>query len=347
LSVDERARFTPVPAHAERILDLLRRYYPGQTEETCHQALAAMYGHGSWSALEAAARQAESGSAYDDDIEIEVVGARFQQQLDVVLARLGGISDEAMVAAQELDQEVFAVDRDSISRRYRPEFNGKRIARARYAFGLAYARQVVLQVRPTARESLPIPADRDDVDPSYRIDLLPRALKSWLAHHRPLLRAWGERIGAMEVRQHAPTDLLDLSFAWGEACLDAPAEIPKPLQLYPIALGARWFAYVVCSRMPRLQGAFAVLGTERSTAEARQRASALISEAMQEEEARFILAQPREDFRTHSASARERHIHAGYALVRRWMDEAATRSTVRGIMSRGVAPALAPAIPSG
>lgn len=160
LSVDERARFTPVPAHAERILGMLRRYYPRHTEETCRQALAAMYGHESWSTLEAAAGSTGTGSAYDEEVEIEVVGARFQQQLDVVFARLGGISDEAMVAAQELDQEVFAVDRDSISRRYRPEFNGKRIERARYACGLAYARQVVLQMRPTARESVPIPADR-------------------------------------------------------------------------------------------------------------------------------------------------------------------------------------------
>jgi len=347
LSAVDGARFIPTFAHLERVLGLLQHYYPRRTAGECRHALAVMYGHERWDALESAGRTAAAPSAFDEDAELQVVGARFQQQYDAVLALLAGIGDDAMVAAQELDQEVFAVDPDSISRRYRPEFNEKRLERARFARGLAYARQVVLQIRPTAQESAAIPPDREDIELNYRIDLLPRALRSWLAHHRPLLRTWGERIAAMEVRQHATTDLLDFSFTWGEACLDCPAEIPKPLQLYPIVLSAKWFAWIACSRTLRLQGAFTVLRNERSAEQDRKRASALISEAMLEEEARFILAQPREDFRSHSPSAREQHIHAGYALVRRWMDEAATRSTVRDIMSRGVLPALSPATSGG
>jgi hypothetical protein len=347
LSGDDIARFTPHLPHAERVLHLLQGYYRERTTEECRNALAIMYGHEHWDALETVMHGAETATAFDEDVGIHVVGARFQQQYDAVLTRLAGITDESMVAAQALDQEVFAVDAASINRRYRPEFNEKRLERARFARSLAYARQVVLQIRPSAKESAVIPPDRDDVNLSYRIDLVPRALNSWLAHHRPLLRPWGERIGAMEVRQHATTDLLNLSYTWGEACLDAPAEIPKPLQLYPIVLSAKWYAWVACSRMLRLQGAFAVLRMEQAAEAERRRASTAIAEAMQEEEARFILAQPREDFRSHSASAREQHIHAGYALVRRWMDEAATRRTVRHIMSRSDFPAFSPAASGG
>ena len=343
----DHARFTPSPAHLERILRLIQRYYPHRSLSQCRDALAAMYGHDRWDVLLVTIDGSETAGVFDEDAAPEVVAARFQHHYDKALAGLAGVTDESMLTAQELDQELFAVDRDSISRRYDPAYNEKRIQRARAAWSLAYARQAILEIRPTARESAAVPPNRDDIDLSYRIDLLPRALKSWLAHHRPLLRTWGERIGQMEVRQHRATDLLDFSYCWGEACLECAAEIPKPLQLYPIALGAKWFAWLTCSRMPPLRSVFAVLHSERSSNEERKRAGSVISEALHEEEARFILAQPREDFRSHSLSAREQHIHAGYALVRRWMSEAATRNTVRDIMSRSVLPALAPAVPGG
>ena len=346
MSVAGEARFIPSPAHLERVLSLLQHYYPRQEAHRCRLAVARMYGHEGWSELQSAMSEG-STSPCDDGLPRETVAARYQQQLDNVLAVLAGVTDESMIAAQALDQEVFTVDRDAIGKRYHPAFNEKRLERARLALQLAYARQAVLDIRPTARERAAIAPDRDDIDLSYRVDLLPRALKSWLAHHRPLLRTWGERIGEMTVRQHAGVDLLNFSFCWGEACLDCPAEIPKPLQLYPIALSAKWFAWVTCARIPRLEGAFAVLRAERSREEERQRADRLITDALQEEEVRFILAQPCEDFRTHSVSAREQHIHAGFAMVRRWMSEAASRSTVRDIMSRGIAPALSPAIPGG
>ena len=345
--MDDHARFTPNPAHLERVFRLLQHYYPKRSPLECRLALARMYGHEDWEALQAVIRYAGAASAFDEDVAPEIVGARFQQQYDMVLAILAGISDESMLAAQTLDQEVFAVDRESISKRYHPAFNEKRLERARCAHALAYARQTVLEIRPTAKASPDVPPDRDDIDLSYRVDLLPRGLMSWLAHHRPLLRSWGERIGQMEVHQHVGTSLLKFAHAWGEACLDCAVEIPKPLQLYPIVLSAKWFAWIACSRMPRLQSAFAVLHADASSDEQRARASAVIAEATLEEEARFILTQPREDFRSHSASAREQHIHAGYALVRCWMNEAATRSTVRGIMSRSVLPVLSPAMPAG
>ena len=339
--------FIPTAGRLDRALRSLQEYYPARTVHDCRHALARMYGHADWDELQSAMQAAGSASPVDDDVPREVVGARFQLQYDAILASLAGVTDQAMLAAQDLDQELLGAGCESISRRYDPVFNEKRLRRARYAWTLLYARHVILQVRATAGQEAHIPENRDDIDFSFRVDLLPRALESWLAHHRPLLRHWGERIGRIEVQQHAATDLLRFSYSWGEACLECSVEIPKPLQIYPVALSARWFGWVACSRMPRLQGAFAALRSDASAADERGRASTLISEAISEEEARFILAQPREDFRSHSASAREQHIHAGYALVRRWVSESATRNTVREIMTREVWSPLSPAMPGG
>jgi hypothetical protein len=344
---DGQPAFIPTSAQLERTLRALQACYPRCTLDECRNAVAAMYGHADWQQLPSAVQSAHEASPCDEEMPREVVNARFQQQYDGVVAGLGCITDETMLAAQALDQELLAVDRESITGRYDPAFNGKRLQRAHYAWNLLYARHVVLDVRPTAQEAARIPLDREDIDLSFRIDLLPRALRAWIAHHRPLLREWGERVGRIEVRQHAPTDLLRFSYCWGEACLECAVDIPKPLQIYPIALSAKWFGWIACSRMPRLQNAFAELRSDAGSEAERRSADNTISEAIREEEARFILAQPREDFRGHSASAREQHIHAGYALVRRWISEAATRSTVRGIMSRSTWTPLSPALPGG
>lgn len=347
MSGAQPASFVPTGAQLERTLRSLPDYYPRRTIDEVRHTVARMYGLADWAELESALRWTETPSPVDEDSAREVANARFQQQYDAILAGLAGINDEVMLAAQALDQELLGVARDSITGRYDPAYNEKRLQRARYAWNLLYARHVVLDVRPTARCAAEIAADREDIELSFRVDLLPRALQSWLVHHRPLLRGWGERIGRMTVRQHAPTDLLAFSYAWGEACLKCTVEIPKPLQVYPIALSAKWYGWLACARIPRLQNAFAELHSDASREDERQRARSAIAEAIQEEEARFILAQPREDFRGHSASAREQHIHAGYAMVRRWVSEAATCSTVREIMSRSVPSMLAPAIPGG
>jgi hypothetical protein len=347
LNGENAARFTPSLAHAERTVRLLTHYYPKKTSAECQEALAGMYGHADWGSLQSMLQNRDALSAFDEDVAPEIVGARFQQQYDVALARLAGMTDETMLAAQALDQEVLSTDLDSISKRYHPAFNGKRRERARYAWNLSYTRHAILEIRPTARDAVEIAKDRDDIEMSFRVDLLPRALKAWLSHHRPLLREWGERIGEMPVRQHAPTDLLNFSFLWGEVCLDCAVEIPKPLQIYPVALCAKWFAWIACSRAPHVQRALTLLGTAGAAEAAKERAEKLVADTIRDEEARFILAQPREDFRSHSASAREQHINAGYAMVRRCISNAATESTVKDIMTRTFWPAISPAMHGG
>ena len=347
LSVENLAGFTPPLAHADRTVRLLQRYYPQRTFAECSVALARMYGHADWEDLNRAIQGGGAASAFDEAVPPEVVGARFQQHYDVVLGGLAGVSDESMLAAQALDQEVLSTAPDSISRRYHPDFNEKRLQRARYAWNLSYARHAILEIRPTAREAVDIPQDRDDIELSFRVDLLPRALKAWLSHHRPLLRDWGECIGQIPVRQHAATDLLNFSYRWGEVCLDCTVDIPKPLQIYPVALCAKWFAWITCSRAPDLQRALVLLGASSAADGRRKRAEKLVTDTIRDEEARFILAQPREDFRSHSPSAREQHINAGYAIVRRAMSDAASESTVKEIMTRTFWPALSPAMRGG
>lgn len=347
MSVEHHGPYIPSAVQRDRVLHSLQTYYPQRTPDECRTTLARMYGHEDWAGLESAMLSAQSPSLFDEHVAPQTVGARFQQQYDALLAGLVGITDDIMMAAQALDQQLFSLDRESIGKRYDPQYYEKRIERARCAWHLLYARHAILETRPTAEAAAVIAPDREDIDFSFRIDLLPRALESWLAHHRPLLRRWAERLAELDVRQHAATDLLRFSYCWGQACLECAVEIPKSLQLYPVVLGAKWFAWVTTARMPRLQPAYALLHSEAVTDEERKRAHRAISDAMDEEEARFILAQPREDFRSHSASAREQHIHAGYALLRKWIGEAATRCTVRDIMSRSVWSALSPAMRGG
>jgi hypothetical protein len=130
-------------------------------------------------------------------------------------------------------------------------------------------------------------------------------------------------------------------------CLDCTVDIPKPLQIYPVALCAKWFAWITCSRAPDLQRALVLLGASGAADGQRKRAEKLVTDAIRDEEARFLLAQPREDFRSHSPSAREQHINAGYAIVRRAMSDAASKSTVKEIMTRTFWPALSPAMRGG
>lgn len=345
--MENLARFTPTMAHVERTVRLLQRYYPQKAPTECREALAQMYGHPDWGSLQFAIQDGEVPSEFDENVAPQVVGARFQQHYDLALARLAGMTDELMLAAQELDQEVLSTDADSISRRYHPAFNEKRLERARYAWNLSHARHAILEIRPTAQEAVDIPKDRDDIELSFRVDLLPRALKAWLSHHRPLLADWGERIGQIQVRQHAATDLLDFSFRWGEVCLYHAVDIPKALQIYPVALCAKWFAWLACSRAPHLRASLVTLGTSNAAEADRRRAEKLLTAAIHEEEARFILAQPREDFRSHSPSAREQQVNAGYAIVRRCMSDAATESTVKEIMTRTFWPTLSPAMRGG
>ncbi len=341
----ESARFTPTMDQAERIVRLLHNYYSQRTPGECREALARMYGHPDWENLQLAAQSGEATGDFDESAAPEVASARFQQQYDMVLVHLAGMTDDVMLAAQELDQEVLSSGADSISKRYHPAFNHKRLQRARYAWNLAYARHAILEARPTGREAADIPKDRDDIELSFRVDLLPRALKAWLCHHRPVLRDWGAQVGQMRVRQHCATDLLKFSFFWGEFCLQDAVDIPLGLQLYPLALCAKWFAWLTCSKAPHLQSALAMLGASGVDEARRSRAEKTVVDAIHEEEARFILAQPREDFRSYTPSAREQQMKAGYAIVKRCMTDAATECTVKEILTRTVWPTLSPAMP--
>lgn len=340
-------RFTPAMEHAERAVRLLHGYYPERALGECREALARMYGHSDWGSLQLAVQGNETAGDFDENEAPEVVTARFQRHYDVALAHLAGVTDERMRAAQELDQEVLLTGADAIGKRYHPAFNQKRLERARYAFNLAYARHVILEIRPTGRQAADIPKDRYDIELGFRVDLLPRALKAWLSHHRPLLREWADRIGAMRVRQHAATDLLNFSFNWGELCLYHGVDIPQGLQIYPLALCAKWFSWLICSKAPPLQSALAMLGTSGADEAERRRAEKVVTDAIHEEEVRFILAQPREDFRSLSPSAREQQMNAGFATVRRCMSDAATEYTVEEIMTRAFWPELSPAMRGG
>jgi hypothetical protein len=150
------------------------------------------------------------------------------------------------------------------------------------------------------------------------VELLPATLKSWLEHHRPHLERWADMIGELRVQQRGATGLLAFAAAWGEFTLAHGAEIPRGLQVYPGALCARWYAWQRCARSS--------LPPHEAAAD---RSPPALHAAIREAEERFLLGQPREDFRALSPSAREQQMRAGHTAVRRCMLDTAARQAAR------------------
>ena len=337
------AHYTPPTlAHAERLSRGLLDRYRKKTLTECQHAVARMYGHATWTVLESAIADGMNASRYDDDETANVVHTRRERHRDVALVWLAGVNEESARAARSLDQLLLGHGPHRISQRYDPAYNQKRIDRARHAYNIAYAQHVVAELRPTGREPLDIPRNDEEVELAVRVDLLPRALKSWLAHHRPLLERWGAMIGEMRVRQRCPTELLDFSFAWGELCVLHDADVPKALQIYPIALCGQWYAWLSCLSAPSLRRDIAVLESADADEELRKRSQHAMQQAIREEEERFLLAQPREDLRALSASARQQQMRAGYAVLKRAMSDAAAEYTIKTILSKSSLPSLSP-----
>ncbi|HEY9447479.1 MAG TPA: hypothetical protein VIQ62_10435 [Burkholderiales bacterium] len=342
------AHYTPPTLeHADRVIQRLMRHYRKKTTVECREALAAMYGHADWQSMQSAIAAGTDASPYDEHAASHVVQARERQQYDAVLVHLGGMTDGVLQAARKLDQVVLSSTVHTLSQRHDLQYNQRRLERARYAYHIVYAKEVVHEVRPSGSEALAIPVDDDEIDLILRVDLLPRALEAWLAHHRPLLKRWGAIVGRIPVRQRCPTELLDFAHAWGELALMHAVDIPKALQVYPLVLCAKWYAWLACLSAPALQADLAVLDAPRAAEDARSRARRALSDAIGEEEARFLLTQPREDFRALSSSAREQQMKAGHAALRRWMSDAATEHTVRNILTSPSWLALTPVIRGG
>jgi hypothetical protein len=147
------------------------------------------------------------------------------------------------------------------------------------------------------------------------------------------------------VRQRAATDLIRFAFRWGELCLLHATDIPLALQIYPIALCSKWYAWAVAMNRNELKPAFAVLHRHDATADQTESAEKIVDRALHEEEARFILAQPREDFRALSTSAKEQQMRAGYAILRRHMEDASSEDTIRHILAKPFFAAMAHSVP--
>lgn len=327
---------------AERAAQRLRERYRRRSVAECQHAVARMYGHASWQALERAVAAGAAPGACDEDEHEAVVIARRARQCDVALVWLAGVDEAAAREGLALDRVLLQVPH-SIGRRYDPRYSQQRLDRARYAYHLAYAARAVAEARPTARGGWDIPPDDDELELALRVDLMPHALRAWLAHHRPVLERWSGMIGAMRVRQRCTTELLDFSFAWGELCLTHAVDIPKALQVYPLALCAQWYAWLACLEAPALKADLALLERADIDAAQRKRAQLAVQSAIREEEARFLLAQPREDLRSLSPSARQQQMHAGHSTLRRYMADAAAEHTIKTILAKPSWLSLSPA----
>jgi hypothetical protein len=313
---DGGALYTPASMQqASRIVTLIAQRYPRVAGETCRTAVARMYGHADWPAL-AHAVGAGCASRDDEDETDEIVAARALQQRDAALNVLGGMDEAAAVHAARLARDLLASTGASIGARYDPAQLRKRVDRARYAYAPLYAAHSVLEVRPSARDRRCLSHAEDGVRLAHRADLLPAALFAWLKHHRPLLAAKNRDIGDCVVNRHAATSLMRFAFRWGELSVLHAAALPQPLQIYPVVLCALRAAQLSDERGITCAG----------------RALGLAEPA--DRETGFILAQPREDYRLLSPSAREQQLNAGYVLLKRHLEEAAARPSAADFCAR-------------
>lgn len=319
--------FTPCSSGAlERIVRVLRLYYPHRTTDECREALAAMYGHESWHVLETAAICGEP-SECDEDETLACVQTRYEHHCRIAQAHLGGVTEGDALAATRTEQELETAGTHSISRRHDPEFKRKRVDRARYAYNVAYARQAMLEIRPTAKDRLAISADDETLELTLRVDLLSRALVVWVEQQRPRLAGVSDRISELRVRQHSQCDLLRFAFLWGEACVLHPTDIPESLQIYPVALCARWYAWNASVDM-------ATLARGHTDGEERAAGRVVPLDPMRHHQLAFLRTQPREDLVMMSEAVRERQITAGCSLVRPHLQDAASAQPIGKFFSR-------------
>lgn len=320
--------YTPPSTGAlQRVVKLLHLYYPRRTLGECRELLALMYGHESWALLETAALCAEPAACDEDETEA-CVQARREHQVRVALAHGAGVTHATACNAERIEKDLAAAGGLSISRRHDPYWRRQRIDRGRHAYDVAYARHAIDEIRPTARDRLSIADDDATLHMSVRVELLPRALVIWLEHQRPRLNGLAERIAALRVRQRSQCDLLNFAFLWGEACVSHPIDIPDALQIYPLALCAKWYGWNACGAgLPE-----ASAGVRRN--EMPRRSPAMALDPTLEHQLTLLRAQPREDVATLSVPARERQMAAGYAVLRQHMMDAASTQPLRHIVSR-------------
>jgi hypothetical protein len=330
LTASAAHRYTPATAGAlERMVKLLGQYYPRCTIVECRESLASMYGYDSWSMLETAATRGDP-SAYDEDETDDRVTARRDHQTHVALMHCGGVTTEDASAAARIEKGLAAAGGVSISRRHDPFWRRQRVARARYAYNSAYARQAIDEIRPSARDRYAIPADDQGLHMSVRVELLPRALVIWLEHQRPRMGGLADRMAAMRMRQHSQCDLLNFAFVWGEACISHPTDIPEALQLYPLALCAKWYGWNACAgAMP----AFPVI-QRRLLGQQKVPTAVLALDPTVEHQQILLRAQPREDVAAVSVAVRERQMEAGYALLRPHINDAAASQPMCSFISK-------------
>lgn len=329
LAVHDAPPYTPASTGAlERIVKLFNQYYPRRTAGECREMLAAMYGHESWNSLETAALCGEP-SACDEDESEACVLLRREHQRRVALSHFAGVTDDEAIGAARIEKDLAAAGGVSITRRHDPYWRRQRVDRARYAYNVAYARHAIDEIRPSARDRYAIPANDPGLHLSVRVELLPRALVIWLEHQRPRLGGLADRMAALRVRQHSQCDLLNFAFAWGEACVSQPTDIPEAVQIYPLALCANWFGWNACTGALPLPPA-------HDTGTSAQKAATLplATDPTLEHQQTLLRAQPREDIASLSAPVRERQMEAGYAVLRQHLRDAAASQPICNFISK-------------
>lgn len=313
--------YTPESGPAlARVVSALHQHYPRRTVGECRELVALMFGYESWLLLETAAMCGDA-SLPDDDETVQRVAARRSRQYRILLTHFGGGATPA-----DAEQDGIGAEPShgfSIARRHDMHWRRQRIEHARCAYHLVYARHVIDEIKPSGRDGGTVAGDDDSLHLSLRVELLPRALMTWVEQQRPRLAGLAERMAGVQVRQHSQCDALNFAFLWGEACITHPTQIPEMIQAYPLALCAKWYAWNAAAQL--VAGHLSLAPSLMR--DGRLPLPPLLADPTLEYQRTLLRAQPREDLASLPAAIRERQVDAGYALLRPYLEQAAAAST--------------------
>lgn len=316
-------RFVPASLdHPRRIAKLLNRYYEESPLANCQNILAVAYGFQDWFQLcQVVTKRTEPPSPFDEDVDDEVLQARWRHQVEVFAREFGTADDQISVPPEPTDPLARMME-DSWSRATR------RGARAAPYYDLALAEAVTLELCPSGR-TREKPAEWSPPEgaeyPHERPDLLPRTIAGWWRKnisHQPEVAA---AIEQSSLNPNSAVDILQFGHYWGILSHHYADSIPTRLMIGVTWVLAEHYATIQLSLDPHAQELIAIAGPDFS-ARTHGRTLEELNEISSCYVVEYLRTQMRDDL-THifvaQPAALSTHLQADLRPLRRYMPELA------------------------
>ncbi len=190
---------------AKRIAKQLHGFYPRQQLSACQATTSHVFGFKDWHALEEACKSADRKvcGPFDEELDEADLVDRLTNQFLIICKELGGVDPEADHRAPERGE------RD------------ERLEKAGARWSVLFARTVLLEVFPTARDA---PESDEYIDfltehDADELERLPGLLGQWWAVNVPHQPEVGAALIAFKLNPHKKTSLLLFGFYWGSLCM--------------------------------------------------------------------------------------------------------------------------------